>query len=91
MPLASAAPAGGAVASAPVGLARFETNRFYQPGLLDAADPWLWENLASGTTRTQSFSLTGVSAAAPQAAELEVFLQGASRSGTPSTITSASR
>ena len=81
MPLVSATPAGGAVASASVGFARFETNRFYQPGLLDAADPWLWENLASGTTRTQSFSLTGVSAAAPQAAELEVFLQGASESG----------
>ena len=59
----------------------FETNRFYQPGLLDAPDPWLWEALASGTTRVKSFSLTGVSAAAAQAAQLEVFLQGASESG----------
>ena len=81
MPLASAAPAGGAVAAASFGFARFETNRFYQPGLLDAADPWLWENLASGTTRVKSFSLAGVSALAAQAAELEVFLQGASESG----------
>ena len=81
MPLVSAAPAGDALASASFGFARFETNRFYQPGLLDAPDPWLWENLASGTTRAKSFSLTGVSASAAQAAELEVFLQGASESG----------
>ena len=81
MPVVSATPAGGALASTPLGFARFETNRFYQPGLLDAPDPWLWESLASGTTRTKSFSLTGVSAAGAQAAELEVFLQGASESG----------
>ena len=39
---------------------RFETNRFYQPGLLEAPDPWLWEALASGATRAKSFSLAGV-------------------------------
>ena len=27
-------------------LAAFETNRFYQPGLLEAPDPWLWERVA---------------------------------------------
>ncbi len=81
MPLVSATPAGDALASVSRGFARFEANRFYQPGLLDAPDPWLWENLASGTTRTKSFSLTGVSAGAGKAAELEVFLQGASESG----------
>jgi hypothetical protein len=81
MLLASAAPSGGDVASASLGSARFETNRFYQPGLLDAEDRWQWESLASGTTRAMSFSLSGVSASATQAAELEVFLQGASESG----------
>ena len=65
------------------GQASFETDRFYQPGLLEAPDLWLWEALASGATRVKSFSLAGVDAAASQAAELEVFLQGASESGNP--------
>jgi hypothetical protein len=81
MPLVSAAPSGGALASASTGRASLETNRFYQPGLLEAPDPWLWEALASGATRAKVFSLSGVDAASSQAAELEVFLQGASESG----------
>ena len=36
-----------------LGLASFETNRFYQPGLLDAPDPWLWDAVATGATRTE--------------------------------------
>ena len=83
MPLVSAGPSGGAVATASTGQASFETNRFYQPGLLEAPELWLWEALASGATRAKSFSLTGVDAAASQASELEVFLQGASESGNP--------
>ena len=83
MPLVSARPSGDAVTTASTGQASFETNRFYQPGLLEAPDLWLWEALASGATRAKSFSLGGVDAAAPQAAELEVFLQGASESGNP--------
>ena len=83
MPLVSARPSGDAVTTAATGQAAFETNRFYQPGLLEAPDLWLWEALASGATRAKSFSLGGVDAAASQAAELEVFLQGASESGNP--------
>ena len=83
MPLVSAAPSGGAVATASTGRASFETDRFYQPGLLEAPDPWLWEALASGATRAMAFSLAGVSAASAEAAELDVFLQGASESGNP--------
>ena len=45
---------------ASTGQASFETNRFYQPGLLEAPDLWLWEGLASGATRAKSFSLPGV-------------------------------
>ena len=68
---------------AALGTAAFELDRFYQPGLLDAADPWLWEALASGATRVKSFTLSGVDAASAQRSELEVLLQGASESGNP--------
>ncbi len=80
MPLVSGAPSGDAIRSASTGYVSFETNRFYQPGLLDAPDSWLWEVLASGATRVKSFSLTGVDAASGTA-ELDVFLQGGSESG----------
>ena len=83
MPLVPARPSGAAVTTASTGRASFETNRFYQPGLLEAPDLWLWEAPRSGATRAKSFSLGGVDAAASQAAELEVFLQGASESGNP--------
>ncbi len=81
MPLVSAAPSGDAISSASTGFASFETNRFYQPGLLDAPDLWLWEALASGATRVKPFSLSGVSGSG--AAELDVYLQGGSESGEP--------
>ena len=81
MAVVPAAPSGAAVASASIGQAAFESDRFYQPGLLDAPDPWLWEALASGATRTKTFTLAGVNVASSQAAELEVLLQGASESG----------
>jgi len=81
MPLVAGAPSGDAVRSPATGFASFETNRFYQPGLLDAPDPWLWEAVASGATRVKSFSLTGVDDAALGTAELDVFLQGGSESG----------
>ena len=79
MALASAAPGSGAIGSDSTVTRSFETNRFYQPGLLDAPDPWLWEALASGATRVKSFSLAGVSSSGT--AELHVDLQGASESG----------
>ena len=74
-------PAGDAVTTASTGQASFKMNRFYQPGLLEAPELWLWEGLASGMTSAKSFSLAGVNAASSQAAVLEVFLQGASESG----------
>ena len=58
MPLVSARPSGDAVTAASTGQASFETNRFYQPGLLEAPELWLWEALASGATRAKSFSLS---------------------------------
>ena len=61
-------PLGGPLVSPSTGLASFETNRFYQPGLLEAPDMWLWEALGSGATRTKSFSLSGVDAASAEAA-----------------------
>ena len=81
MPLVAATPSGSAVTTASTGQASFETNRFYQPGLLEAEDLWLWEALASGATRAKSFSLSGVDAASSPSAQLDVFLQGASESG----------
>ena len=83
MPLVSARPGGGAVTTAATAQAPFELDRFYQPGLLEAPDPWLWEALSSGATRAKSFSLAGMDASAPQAATLDVFLQGASESLNP--------
>ena len=81
MPLASAAPGSNAVLTPAFVSRSFETNRFYQPGLLDAPDPWLWEALASGATRVKALALSGVSTV--ETAELDVFLQGASESGLP--------
>jgi hypothetical protein len=81
MTLVSAAPSGGPVGPPSTGRASFETDRFYQPGLLEAPDPWLWETLVSGTSRVKPFTLSGVSASGT--AELEVDLQGASESGEP--------
>ncbi len=83
MPLVRVAPSGAAVTTPSQGTAAFEVNRFYQPGLLDAADLWLWEALASGVTRVKSFTLTGIDGASAQASQLEVLLQGASESGNP--------
>jgi hypothetical protein len=81
MPLAASAPSGPTVSATARGRATFASERFYQPGLLDAPDPWLWEALASGATRVMGFSLAGASAASGRHVELEVFLQGASESG----------
>jgi parallel beta-helix repeat protein len=80
MGLGSAAPAGPALLSPPSVVSSFETNRFYQPGLLEAPDPWLWDVVASGGTASESFTLACVDPSRPAA--LTAFLQGASESGT---------
>ena len=59
----------------------FETNKYYQPGLLDAEDVWVGDAVASGATRSVPFTLTNV--AASGSAALEVVLEGASESGMP--------
>jgi hypothetical protein len=79
MALRSAPPDASSIATPSLVSRSFETNRYYQPGLLDARDSWLWEVLASGATRVKSFSLSGVSGSGE--AELDVFLEGASESG----------
>jgi hypothetical protein len=75
----SAAPGSNGVATPPIVSRSFEVNRFYQPGLLEAEDLWLWEALASGATRVKGFPLAGVEASGT--AEIDVHLQGASESG----------
>jgi hypothetical protein len=79
MAVVSAAPGGSAIGTDAVVTRSFEVERFYQPGLLEAEDLWLWEAASSGATRVVSFALSGVSGAGT--AELEVDLQGASESG----------
>ena len=81
MAVEPAVPGPEAVGADPVVTQRFEVNRYYQPGLLEAPDPWLWEAAASGASRALAFTLSGVSASGT--AELEVALQGASESGQP--------
>ena len=81
MPLVTGTPKGDSVRSASTGRAAFEVNRFYQPGLLDASDLWLWDAAASGATRVIPFALAGVDASAPRSAMLDVYLQGGSESG----------
>jgi hypothetical protein len=66
---------------ASTGFASFETNRIYQPGLLEAPDLWLWDWMRSGVTRTQGFTLSGVDTASGETARLGVSLQGGSESG----------
>ena len=54
----------------------FEEQRYYQAGLVDAADLWLWDLVVSGSSKTFPFSVTGV--VPERAALLRVRLQGAS-------------
>ncbi|HSD66358.1 MAG TPA: fibronectin type III domain-containing protein, partial [Vicinamibacteria bacterium] len=79
MATVSAPPLGAPFAASSTGFSSFETNRIYQPGLLEAKDLWLWEYLPSGARRSESFALSGVATAEP--ARLTVFLQGGSESG----------
>ena len=72
----SALPQGAPLGSASRTTLSFETNRFYQPGLLDAPDPWLWESLPSGAVRVKPFALSGVDPLSPLGAQLLVELQG---------------
>ena len=72
------APPSGEPAPLSLALSSFETNRSYQPGLLETNDPWVWEALVSGIPKTVPFSLFGVESSSSLPAHLIVALQGAS-------------
>ena len=75
-------PEGGSSVSSSMGLATFETNRSYQPGLLEAPDVWLWEVMAGGgAAKTVTLGLTGVDRSSSESARVTVHLQGGSASG----------
>jgi hypothetical protein len=77
MPVVAAAPAGATLDDA-VAHRTWEQNRYYLSGLLDAPDLWLWDSLLAGAPRkAYPLRLVGL-AAAPEAATLSVWLQGAS-------------
>ncbi len=76
MPLVSASPSGSA-ASFAWSVKRWEENRSFQPGLLEAPDLWLWDTLVAPVKKGYSFALESlVSTSEP--AKLTVFLQGGS-------------
>ena len=62
----------------PLHEASFETNRFYQAGLLQAPDIWLWDFVVGGMSKTLPFHLEGLDPASSQEAQVQVVLQGAS-------------
>jgi len=54
-----------------------EENRFYQAGLLEARDLWLWDLLFAPASQSYSFTLSQI-ASASEPARLSLWLQGAS-------------
>ncbi len=59
---------------------KLEEQRFYQAGLLDAPDLWLWDLLFAPVTKSYPLELEGV-AAEGEGARLSVWLQGVSDFG----------
>jgi hypothetical protein len=55
-----------------------EENRYYQAGLLDAPDLWLWDSLFAPETKDYPFEVRELAPGSP--ATMEVFLQGVSSS-----------
>jgi hypothetical protein len=72
----SAAPAGETTRSYRARLL-VEQNKTYQPGLLGAPDPWLWQALVAPVTRSFAFAVDHL-APTSESAHLSVWLQGAS-------------
>ncbi len=68
--------------SAPLAQERFETNRYYQAGLLDAPDIWLWDFAVGGMSKSFPLSIEGLDPASPLPAHLQVVFQGASEAET---------
>ncbi|MGD8896220.1 MAG: DUF2341 domain-containing protein, partial [Acidobacteriota bacterium] len=83
MPTVSASPRGAkALVSASLAEHSFETNRSYQAGLLEAPDPWLWDFLLGGMSKSWPLAVEGVDSTSTAPAQLQVFLQGASEADT---------
>jgi hypothetical protein len=77
MPVVSAAPSGAALRFYWQKVSR-EENRYYQAGLLEAPDLWLWDVLFAPVTKSYPVELRELSSAATEPALLELWLQGAS-------------
>ncbi|HEX9202551.1 MAG TPA: C25 family cysteine peptidase, partial [Vicinamibacteria bacterium] len=76
MPLVSASPSGSASSFA-WSVKKWEENKTYQPGLLEAPDLWLWDILVAPVKKGYHFALESlVSTSEPS--QLTVFLQGGS-------------
>ena len=80
MATGSAAPTGAPLGSASYAEARFETQKIYQSGLLDAPDIWLWDFAFRGLTKDLTLSLEGVDTTSPLPARVRLYLQGGSDS-----------
>ncbi|MGH9388568.1 MAG: hypothetical protein ACRD1Z_03065, partial [Vicinamibacteria bacterium] len=76
MPVSPAFPSGGAILSYRREIER-EENRFYQAGLLDAPDLWLWDVLYAPVTKSYTFEVANL-ANDTERSRLSVWLQGAS-------------
>jgi hypothetical protein len=68
--------------SASLAEASFETNRYYQAGLLEAPDIWLWDFLVGGMSKSFPLVLEGVDPTSALAVHLQLLLQGASEAET---------
>ncbi len=68
--------------SAPLAQERFEANRYYQAGLLDAPDIWLWDFVVGGMSKSFPLSIEGLDPTSPLQAHLQVVFQGASEAET---------
>ena len=66
------------VSLSPYVQADYETNRWYQAGLLQAPDTWLWDFVTGGTSKSFPLTVTGLDAMAGGQAQLHVVFQGAS-------------
>lgn len=76
MPIVSASPS-GSTASFAWTFKRWEENRSFQPGLLEAPDLWLWDTLVAPVKKSYSFALESL-APISEPSQLTVFLQGGS-------------
>jgi hypothetical protein len=77
MEVVSAAPSGPAVGFYWQKLSQ-EENRYYQAGLVEAPDPWLWDVLLAPTTKSYRFELRELASAATEPSLLELWAQGVS-------------